>query len=399
LDHDLTENTNKSKKIEMIAFLNAYSEGLTGSDLRFVEIANRINKERDAKLTIVTSKLGKELCETRGLKATFNVTSNEEKLGNIPLIYFKRIFSALIRRFEINVDTVLYATSDFLPDVFPIYLLKLKNKRGKWVQLIHHIQKSSTAREGKRFSVNLLGFLSQRLSFALLKKCSDMIIVVNPVIKKQLLNEGFNGKKVFVNYNGVDLKKIRDIKSSNVVYDCVFLGRLNVSKGLFDLVKVWSYVVAKNINAKLAIIGKGGSQIEKQLRNYISDMQLKKNIDLCGFLDDVGTFGTLKSAKVFLFPSYEEGFGIAILEAMACGLPVVAYDLPVYRKIFGDKLITVPLGRTDLLSESVVFLLENPPVASSMGKEGVALANCYDWSKIAQREILLIESLNDNSVC
>ena len=400
MKQELGENeANKNglpKKIDLIAFLNSYSEGLSGSDLRFVEVANRIIEARNTKLIVVTSKLGKELCETRGLKAIFNVTSKEDKLGNILLIYARRIFSALFLRLEIKKDTILYATSDFLPDVFPIYILKLRHKQVKWVQIIHHIQGNPFVREGKSFFVNLLGFLSQRLSFELLKQRADLTIVVNPIIKKQLVENGFNEKKVCINYNGVNLHKIRGFKPSAVKYDCVFLGRLNISKGIFDLVKVWSDIVAKNPSAKLAIIGKGDSQIEQRLRNYVSNMQLQKNIDFCGYLSDIEAFGILKSAKVFVFPSYEEGFGIAILQAMACGLPVVAYKLPVYEEIFEDKLITVPLGRTELMSQQVVFLLENPAVARSIGKAGVGIASRFDWGKIAQREILLIESLKNS---
>lgn len=330
------------------------------------------------------------------MKATFNVTSNESKLGNIVIIYAKRTFAALFIRFEIKRDTILYATSDFLPDVFPIYFLKLRNKRIKWLQIIHHIQRNPFAREGKSFFVNLLGFLSQRLSIDMVRQKADLTIVVNPMVRRQLLQEGFNEKKICVNFNGVNLLKIQGFLPSDTKYDCVFLGRLNVSKGIFDLVRVWSNIVAKNPHAKLAIIGKGDSQIEKRLRNYVSNMKLQRNINFCGYMNDDEAFGILKSAKVFVFPSYEEGFGIAILQAMACGLPVVAYDLPEYREIFRNQLVTVPLGRIDLMSQKIDFLLENPIVASSIGEAGVGLASGYDWDKVAQREIFLIELLKDS---
>ena len=388
-----TNKNDLSKKINLIAFLNSYSEGLSGGDVRFIEVANRINEARNTKLTVVTSKLGKELCETRGLKAIFSLTSKEYNLGNILIIYAIRVFSALFLRLEIKKDTILYATSDFLPDVFPIYILKLRNKQVKWVQIIHHIQGNPFVRESKSFFVNLFGFLSQRLSFDLVKQRADLTIVVNPIIKKQLVKIGFNEKKVCINYNGVNWHKIQGFRPSAVKYDCVFLGRLNVSKGIFDLVKVWSDIVVKNPSAKLAIIGKGDSKIEKKLKDYTSSMQLQRNIDFYGHLNDLKAFGILKSGKVFLFPSYEEGFGIAILEAMACGLPVITYNLPVYKEIFKDRLITVPIGRTDIMSQKTYFLLENPEVARAIGKENMELVKRYDWDKIARQEILLIESV------
>ncbi|MDR0373381.1 MAG: glycosyltransferase family 4 protein [Nitrososphaerota archaeon] len=378
----------------MIAFLNSYSEGLSGSDLRFIELAERIGKTKKLNLTIVTSNLGKRLCEARGLTATFSVTSKEDKLINILPTYIRRIIFAMFLRLDPNKNCIFYSTSDFLPDVFPVYVFKLTHKQTKWVQLIHHIQKNPFTRKGKSFFINFLGFLSQRLSFELSKSSADLTIVVNPAIKDQLLQTGFNRNKIVVNYNGVDLHKIQNFIPSKEKFDCVFLGRINVSKGIFDLIDVWHRVVSTNPKAKLAIIGKGDNHTEKQLYDYITKLHLHDHIHLCGYLNDLETFGILKSSKVFIFPSYEEGFGIAILQAMACSLPVVAYNLPVYREIFENTIVTVPLGNTKLMSERVTFLLENPAAAKSIGAAGVELASDYDWDKIAQREIQLIERLN-----
>jgi glycosyltransferase involved in cell wall biosynthesis len=387
----LAQDTENSRKMHLIAFLNSYSEGLSGSDLRFVEVSKRVLSRID--LIVVTSELGFNLCEKRGLKARFFLTSRENYFSHVFITYALRILFALFIRLETNDRTILYSTSDFLPDVFPAYVLKLKNKKAKWVQLIHHIQENPLRRVGENYFVNLAGFISQRLSFALIKQRVDLTIVVNPLVKRELLKKGFNGKKIFVNYNGVNLSRIKDFKDSPFKYDGVFLGRLNVSKGVFDLLKVWSYVVEKNPNAKLAVIGSGDKRVEKKLRETTSEMKLQENIAFLGYLSDSDAFGILKSAKVFLFPSYEEGFGIAILEAMTCGLPVVTYNLHVYREIFGNSLSVVPVGRTDLMSEIVCFLLENPEVAKLKGQAGVELAKKYDWSKIAEKELSLMKSI------
>jgi glycosyltransferase involved in cell wall biosynthesis len=377
--------------MNLIAFLNAYSQGYSGSDVRFLEIFNRINKQTDLKLVVVTSKLGKEFCEQKSLNAKFALTSKENKFGSVLLTYTRRIISAFFMHYEVKRNTVLYATSDFLPDVLPILFLKLRYKRVKWVQVIHHVQGSPFTRVGRGFLVSFLVFLSQRLSFRLAKRRCDLTIIVNPLIRSQLKEIGFDEEKIFVNYNGVNLEKIRSIGRSEKKYDGVFLGRINYSKGVFDLVKTWSAVVKEHPKAKLAIIGRGDSKIEKILFTYASRLNLSQNIDFLGYLDEVKAFGILKSAKTFLFPSYEEGFGIAILEAMACGLPIVTYNLPAYKEIYGDRLITVPLGRTDLMSQHVCYLLENANIARTVGDAGMELVKEYDWGKIAQREMLLIE--------
>lgn len=359
--------------------------------MRFLEVFNRINRQVDLKLVVVTSKLGQEFCERKSLKAKFALTSKESKFGSVLLTYTLRVISVFFMRFEVKINTVLYATSDFLPDVLPILFFKSRYKQVKWVQVIHHVQGSPFSRVGKGFLANFLGFLSQTLSFRIAKESCDLIIVVNPLIRNQLKEKGFDQKKIYVNCNGINLEKIRSIKRSAKEYDGVFLGRLNHSKGVFDLVKTWSAVVKENPKAKLAIIGRGDSKIEKDLFNYASRLNLSHKIDFLGYLEEDQAFGILKSAKTFLFPSYEEGFGIAILEAMACGLPILTYNLPAYKEIYRDRLITVPVGRTDLMAQHVCYLLENPDVARIVGDAGTELAKEYDWGKIAQREILLIE--------
>ncbi len=376
----------------LISFLNSYSEGLSGSDLRFIEVAKRLQGKK-TKLVIVTSQLGKELCEKKNLKATFNVTSKEAKLGNIVVIYTQRIITALFMRLKLKKGDVLYSSSDFLPDALPSYFLRLKNKNVRWVQTIHHIQGDPFIRVGRSRGVNLLGFISQKISLTLIKKRADLIIVMNPLIKKQLLQLGFDEKRIRINYNGVNLKAINAFEPSAKKFDGVFLGRLNTSKGIFDLLKVWSNVLSWNPNAKLAIIGKGDRATEKKLRLFASELNIESNVDFCGYLSDSEAFGILKSAKVFIFPSYEEGFGIAVLEAIACGLPVVAYNLPVYREIFGDQLVSVPLGSIDSISQRVRSLLENPELARKIGDAGICVAKEYDWDAIANREQSLIENI------
>ena len=99
----------------------------------------------------------------------------------------------------------------------------------------------------------------------------------------------------------------------------------------------------------------------------------------------------VKNCKVFVFPSHEEGWGIAICEAMACGLPVVAYDLPVYREIFKQGMVTVPLIDIKRFSEEVVNLLENDEKRRILGTKAKNQAKIYDWNSVAARELSLME--------
>ena len=101
----------------------------------------------------------------------------------------------------------------------------------------------------------------------------------------------------------------------------------------------------------------------------------------------------MKSAKIYLCPSFYESWGIVNLEAMACGLPVVAWDLPVYREIFKKGMVRVPLGDHETFATMVVALLDDEGKRAEMGREAISLAQKYDWEQVAAKEWSLLDKI------
>jgi len=104
-----------------------------------------------------------------------------------------------------------------------------------------------------------------------------------------------------------------------------FSGRIVSYKGVPRLARVWKELSASFSNAHLLLIGGGGSDIhncEKEIEAFINANQLQERIRLTGFVDNVEDY--LRAADIYAFPTENEAFPLALLEAMACGLPVVA---------------------------------------------------------------------------
>jgi glycosyltransferase involved in cell wall biosynthesis len=383
------------EKINVIAFLNSYTKGLSGGVVRFVEVMKRLNKKSFVDLTIVTSLSGKNLCLERGLNAVFKLTTQEREAGNVVLMYIGRIVTVFSLRLELNASTVLYSTSDFLPDVLPalIWKLKSRNKKCKWVQTIFHLIPPPLQREGS-FTTNLISFSAQRLSFYLIRPSADLIFVLNNTVRDQLIKLGFSKNRLFVTGAGIGLSQIDEIqRAEGMDYDACFLGRLHSSKGIFDLIEIWKLVVSKKKSAKLAIIYIGPKDLELAMMRRIKEENLDSNVFMLQLTGN-DALSVVKSSKVFIFPSHEEGWGIAICEAMACGLPVIAWNLPVYGEIFPQGMITVRFGNFKRFAEMTLKLLDNSELRQSMGRDALNIASQYSWDKVAGREMALIESLN-----
>jgi glycosyltransferase involved in cell wall biosynthesis len=203
---------------------------------------------------------------------------------------------------------------------------------------------------------SLYYFLTQKIVFGLARKFADMVLVSNKIDKQKLIDSGFSSDKVSVSYGGVNSSEIEETPDQEKTYDFIFIGRNHPQKGIDDLVLSWKEICAKKPNSKLAVVG--GIENFIELKKKLFRHNLMGNVEFTGYLSGSSKYAHLKASKVLLFPSYYESFGMVALEALACGVPVVAYDLEVYREAFEDKLITVPRGNTTALAQAALNSLD-----------------------------------------
>jgi len=369
----------KAEKPRIIAFINSCSQFKTGSDMVFIEIAKRL---RGYEKIIVTPSVGERLCRDCGLLGSFQITTKNEppEFGNVIITYVKRTFKAFFLKIEVKDGDVLLGASDFFTDVLPILWLKFwhRKKKTKWIQHVFHLIPSSRK----------MPFYSQRISLFLIKHWADKVTVDNSLLKRDLIDIfGFNPRKIVVNYPGVDLEYLKTIKTDKKrVYDAVFMAQLRPSKGIFDLIKIWHLVCQKNPKPRLGIIGRGKKEMVEAMNKMVIDLGLGGNIKFLGYLPDSQAYSIIKSARIFITPSYEEGFGITMLEAQVLGLPVVAWHLPVFDEIFKNGMVKIKVGDIEKFANVVIGLLTDSALYQNLSKEAVKNAGQYGWDKTARRE-------------
>jgi len=152
----------------------------------------------------------------------------------------------------------------------------------------------------------------------------------------------------------------------------VYTGRLDAAKGLPELVSAWQRVVASRPQARLWLAGEG--PLRNGLAEQIAGLGLSGRVVLAGVFDSVEEL--LAAADLFVLPSREEGPSLALLEAMAAGLPIVATDIPGTRELVtdGQHGLLVPGQDIDALSAAILRLLDAPKLALELGAAARARA-------------------------
>jgi len=263
---------------------------------------------------------------------------------------------------------------------FPLFTCKLvcMLKRKKMVATWHEVW-------GKEYWLKYLGwkgyfgYLVEYLS----AKLPDEIVVVSEHTKENLRNQLRSNAKIQLVPNGIDQDEIDHIVPSKQKSDVIYAGRLLPHKNIDLLIK--SIKIVNEIRpVKCLIVGEGSE--EEYLKNLVKNLNLRKNIKFIPFINDVrGLYSLLKASKVFVLPSEREGFGMVILEANACGIPVITTNS---RNNAAKELISngengmVSKMDENSLSDSIVNLIEIKYDQNSINTDSL---KTYYWSKIVAK--------------
>jgi len=207
---------------------------------------------------------------------------------------------------------------------------------------------------------------------------SSQIIAVSRIVKERF--NRFKKDKVQIVYNGVDTEKFSPGSVQDDVRKKFLIGskdmligtvtRLSPEKGFDHLISAIRDVVDVYHGVKVLIVGKGDERYRFYLQAKVDELKLSPHIILAGFNEDIPQI--LRCIDIFCLPSLYEGFSRSILEAMACGVPVVATRVGGNVEIIQDGVngLLVPPGSPEKLASAIRKLLKDRETARKMGLEG-----------------------------
>lgn len=366
--------------------------GVSGGDQHVLDLCARLKNHND--IVILAPKLGLNYINSREdlrgvvireLKGLYGATT----LVGLPLIlttYVDRTIRACLSVPKEKGVGLAVSSSHFIYDVLPAVLLKAVHKP-KIIVYVYHLMGSQKRNVGLR---NFLAISFERLSLFFIKRFFDLVVTDNRETYKDLLDKGIRGEKLVLSILGVK-KPEPELLNTEKKYDLIYLGRISSLKGAYDLVKILRAMKENKPDVSINLIGQG--EDEEIIKTQIQSLGLANNFTFSGFLPGEKKIRELSKGRIFLFPSYEEGWGISLAEAMSLGLPSIVYDLPAVNAVFDGGPVYSPIGDWKDMASKALLLLSDPSYYGSKSQQSLeAVKNYYlDSAEFEEFKVLGIK--------
>ncbi|HLY07481.1 MAG TPA: glycosyltransferase [Rhizomicrobium sp.] len=199
-----------------------------------------------------------------------------------------------------------------------------------------------------------------------------------------LIEDGVAAEAIAVIPNAVRLPKAKNDYRLSTPVQLAALGRLHEKKGFGVLIDAVGELAASGIDCRCTIAGDGSERGDLETR--IARAGLRDRITLPGWTDRVAEF--LSPADIFVLPSFQEDFPLAVLDAMASGMPIVASEIdgPKDFLVDGKTALLVPPNDSHALRGALARLINNDSLRESLGRAARADAErCYSFDAIGRR--------------
>lgn len=222
---------------------------------------------------------------------------------------------------------------------------------------------------------------------SLLYRFSDCFLVLTENDYNYFLKRGIKNCRIMPNALSDEQYPISKLNSKTIIS----VGRLTKVKGFDHLIEAFNIVHSIFPQWSLIILGDGEER--KNLQNKIDDLGLNDCVFLKGFTRDVPLF--LSQSSIFVCSSESEGFSLVVLEAMACGLPIISYNLPAIKEITGGNAKMVEIRNPQALSKAIIDIISSEDKLLNMSKMSLVQSQKYSINNIGREWVTIFEGLGD----
>jgi len=325
---------------------------------------------------------------------------NKIKQGN-EKIHFKEIeYRKLWTQYGLAKELIKNPVDIFFTAIHSIPTIR--SSKTKFVVMIHGLEYQYTS--GYKNPLNRF-FIERPIRYAI--KHSDKIITPSLATKKEILKRNWNvdEKKIEVVYEGVseefypkseeEIDKIRKKYEIGKNPYLLFVSTIQPRKNIPNMIRAFSQFISENKDMKntlLLIVGKKGWDYEESLEAP-QKYGVEKNVKFLGRIPEEDLPILYSGAKGYINVSFEEGFGLPLLESMACGIPSVVSNIPAHKEV-GDYLpIYVDPNNIENIKDGIFEIMTR----SFDKKEFIERSKNFSWKNTAEKTLEVLEkTLKEN---
>lgn len=228
-----------------------------------------------------------------------------------------------------------------------------------------------------------------RLFLPILAKRIKVIFAPSEYVRKKIIAR-FGINNVSALSSGVNTEIFHPVACQNTYAlpqrYILFVGSLEPRKNLLSLLNAWNSIKREFPDVTLVIAGETGRVFRK--------IELPHTQSQVRFIGYVGSElpALYANAEIFVLPSFDEGFGLPVVEAMACGTPVIGSDGGALPEVIGDAGLIFSLSKPDNLSMAMKRCLSDSDLRLSMKEKGLERAKLFSWQNTAE---LIWNTLNE----
>jgi glycosyltransferase involved in cell wall biosynthesis len=327
--------------------------------------------------------------------SSFEGAAAEETIGGIRVVREggRYLFNFLVplryrKRFARERYDVVLDDMNKLPFLTPLYV------KEPLTLIVHHLFDTVIFREAI-LPLALYVYLAERTGVALYRRRRIPVFAVSPSTREELLKKGFRASDIEIVRNCVDHAVFRPTGLPRSPTPLVgYMGRLKKYKSVDHLLRAFAIFLRSVPGAKLVIIGEGDDR--RDLEKSAQGLGIGGSVRFTGFVSEEEKVRLLQEVWFLVNPSSVEGWGLTVIEANACGVAVIASDVPGLRDAIkdGETGMLYPYGNIDDLVDKMIRLAGDSQLRIRLGASAQEWAGTFDWQRVAEQTVaLLLEQL------
>jgi glycosyltransferase involved in cell wall biosynthesis/ubiquinone/menaquinone biosynthesis C-methylase UbiE len=167
----------------------------------------------------------------------------------------------------------------------------------------------------------------------------------------------------------------------------LFVGSLEPRKNLKTLLQAYARYVKRHAGQEWLVVAGGKGWLNDDLSQVVAELGIAERVKFLGYVQEIDLRVLYSAAKLFVYPSIYEGFGLPPLEAMACGAPVITSNTSALPEVVGDAALLIDPHNSDELCQAMQRVLCDNDLRLRMRREGLTRAQLFSWERTAEETL------------